>query len=254
MSDKTFICLLVLFLAVTGGKSDVTFNFENNCLDNVWLSSSPSDGDLDPESGPGTLEIFDMPDPWTGSIWARTKCSANDSNYFSCETGDCRSGNLSCQGPQPTFPVTLLNFDIKQNVVSYEVSLVHGHNIAVRIQPDGGSLVGGSGPCPVVDCIQDISNVCPAPLVAKNENGAYVGCNSACDVLKDCNPNQYTQAFKQLCNLAHIFPGDSTPPLYKCSGAAVLGKITIANPMLETTFENYPKGKLLSRSLRLVQV
>jgi hypothetical protein len=80
-------------------------------------------------------------------------------NYCSCGTGDCGSGNISCQAHRSTYPVTLLSFDIKQNVVSDEVSLVHGHNIAVRIQPDGGSLVGGSGSCPVVDCVQDISNI-----------------------------------------------------------------------------------------------
>ncbi|KAJ6976758.1 hypothetical protein NC653_028812 [Populus alba x Populus x berolinensis] len=40
-------------------------------------------------------------------------------NYFSCETGDCGSGNISCQAHRPTYPVTLLiSFDIKQNVVS----------------------------------------------------------------------------------------------------------------------------------------
>ena len=61
------------------------------------------------------------------------------------------------------------------------MNLNHGHNVTVRIQPVGGSLVGGSGPCPVVDCAQDFSNVCPPNLVAKGKDGRYVGCLSACD-------------------------------------------------------------------------
>jgi len=221
-------------ISLLGGHSDIIFKYDNQCSYSLWLSASPSVGDADPESGPETLEIFTMPDQWTGSIWVRTKCSSNASNYFSCETGDCGSGTQDCQSPPPTYPVTLLNFDIKQPVVSYEVSLNHGHNVPVRIQPDGGSLVGGTGPCPVVDCIQDISNVCPSTLVAKNKDGLYVGCYSACDGLKDpkycctgtfsgpgaCQPNDYSKTFKQVCKLAHTYPADNDPPTYKCSGAA----------------------------------
>ncbi|XVF76345.1 hypothetical protein PTKIN_Ptkin13bG0259100 [Pterospermum kingtungense] len=229
---------LFILLAISGGfqlvRCDITFNFDNECTFTVWLSASPSIGDGDPEGGPGTLELFSMPDPWTGSIWVRTKCSYDESmTNFTCETGDCGSGSLDCQSPPPKPPVTLLNFDINQNVVSYEVNLNHGFNVPVRIKPVGGSLVGGSGACPVVDCIKDLKDVCPSPLVAQNPiSGVYVGCNSPCDALKDpkycctegfagqaCQPNEYSKTFKQVCQLAHTYPGDNNPPIYKCSGA-----------------------------------
>jgi len=219
--------------SVSGGHSDLIFYYENKCSYPVWLAARPSIGDSDPERGPDTLEIFSMPDQWTGSIWARTKCSFNASYYFSCETGDCGSGFKECQNRPPALPVTLLNFEIKPSFVSYEVSLNHGHNIPVRIQPDGGSLLGGAGPCPVVDCIKAISDVCPSPLVAQNSDGRYVGCYSACDKFKDpkycctgnysspgaCQPNDYSQTFKRLCKLAHTYLGDNDPPTYKCTGA-----------------------------------
>lgn len=93
-------------------------------------------------------------------------------------------------------------------------------------------MVGGSGGCPVLDCIKDMRDVCPSTLVAINKDGAYVGCNSPCDALKDhkccCTgsftgqayqPNDFSQRFKQLCQLAHTYPGDDDPPIYKCSGA-----------------------------------
>ncbi|KAM3737226.1 hypothetical protein ACB098_09G040000 [Castanea mollissima] len=163
-----------------------------------------------------------MPDQWKGFIWGRTKCSLNASNYF-----------------LPNSPVTILNFTINQpvqtnpHVVSYEVNLNHGYNVPVRIQPVGGSLVGDSGPCPVVDCAQDFSNVCPPNLVAKDKDGRYVGCLSACDALKDpkhccfgnfaspqtCQPNEYSSIFKKACGLAHAYPSDNQPPIYSCSGA-----------------------------------
>ncbi|KAJ0028658.1 hypothetical protein Pint_35757 [Pistacia integerrima] len=235
MSGKVFLAnLFLLLLLVSGGQSDIILHINNECTFTLWLGANPSMGDFNSENGPGTLEIFSLSEPWSGSIWARTKCGMNASNLFSCETGDCSSGEIVCQGLQPKYPVTLLNLSVSQSVVSYEVSLNHGFNIPIRIQPIGGSLVDGSGPCPVVDCIQDLGNVCPAELVAKNQNGAYVGCYSACDSLKDpkfcctgsftgqaCQPNDYSQRFKQLCNLAHTYPTDNDPPTYRCSGAAI---------------------------------
>ncbi|XWS59597.1 hypothetical protein CRYUN_Cryun08bG0135800 [Craigia yunnanensis] len=155
-------------------QSDITFNFDNECSFSVWLSASPSIGDADPESAPGTLELFSMPDTWTGSIWVRTKCS---------------------------YDASMTNFTLNLN---------HGFNVPVRIQPIGGSLVGGSGSCPVVDCIKDLKDVWPSPLAALNQNGVYVGCNSPCYALKDpkycctggftgqaCQPNEYSKTFEQ---------------------------------------------------------
>ncbi|XVE76094.1 hypothetical protein DITRI_Ditri12bG0145500 [Diplodiscus trichospermus] len=223
----------VFLLFVISGRfvgCDVTFKFDNRCSFTVWLAASPSIGDGAAERAPGTLEIFFMPDTWSGSIWARTKCSVGVN--FTCETGDCGSGIVECQSPPPKPPVTLLNFGINQNGVSYEVNLNHGFNVPVRIQPVGGSLVGGSGPCPVVDCIKDLKDVCPSPLAAQNQNGVYVGCNSPCDALKEerfcctgssagqaCQPNEFSKTFKQVCQLAHTYPADNVPPIYQCSGA-----------------------------------
>ena len=236
---KSNIYYLSLKRYFSGGQSTVTFNYENRCTESIWLGATPSIGDSDPEFTSGTSKKLQMPDQWKGFLWGRTKCSLNASNYFSCETGDC-GGNKICQWPVPNSPVTILNFTINQPVqtnplvVSYELNLNHGHNVPVRIQPVGGSLVGGgTGPCPVVDCAQDFSNVCPPNLVAKGKDGRYVGCLSACDVLKDpkhccfgnfaspqtCQPNEYSSIFKKACSLAHTYPGDNQPPIYSCSGA-----------------------------------
>ncbi|XP_050939390.1 thaumatin-like protein 1b [Cucumis melo] len=228
-TSKTSLLLLQLFLLAAGVLSeDVIFHFENQCPYSIWLSSNPPIGDADPESPPYTLEIFIMPDTWTGSLWVRTKCSNDQDYHFTCETGDCGSGTIFCDSSPPALPVTLLNFAINNSVVHYALSLVHGFNIPIRIQPDGGHLVdGGFGLCPTVDCVQDLGNVCPSFLVAKNKDGAYVGCYSACDALKspeyccsgsDCQPDQYSAKFKELCGSAHVYPGDNTPPTYGCTG------------------------------------
>jgi len=212
----------------SGVFSDVTFHFENICSHSIWRASNPSIGDLEPELGPEIYEIFNMDDHYSGSIWARTECTTNADDYFSCETGDCRLGTRECADTTPNYPVTLLNFNVNQSIVSYEISLIHGQNIFVNIKPVGGTLLDGSGPCPVVSCNMDFGNVCPPSLIAYNANGFYVGCNSACDVFKDaehcCNGNgcqldEYTLKFKQQCPNAHIYPGDNKPPMYQCKGA-----------------------------------
>ncbi|RVX12001.1 Thaumatin-like protein 1 [Vitis vinifera] len=92
---------------------------------------------------------------------------------------------------------------------------------------------GRSDKCPTVDCIQDLSNVCPSTLVAKNKDGWAVGCFSPCDAFKDpqfcctgnfsgqaCQPNEYSKRFKELCGLAHTYPADKTPEIYRCKDAA----------------------------------
>ncbi|GMY24971.1 thaumatin-like protein 1 [Fagus crenata] len=94
-------------------------------------------------------------------------------------------------------------------------------NVSVRIQPVGGSLVDGTGPCPVVDCC------------AKDKNGQYVGCYSACGAYKDpryccigtygssvaCQSNEYSNTFKKACNRAHTYPSDNQPPIHHCTRA-----------------------------------
>ncbi|KAL5743039.1 hypothetical protein ACOSP7_029771 [Xanthoceras sorbifolium] len=202
MASKVFLSsILLLSLFFIGGYCDVIFFFiENKCTYSIWHGASPSNGDGMAEHGPGILKILTMTDPWTGLT--------------------------------PTYPVTLLNFGINKGEVSHELNLNHGFNIPVSFRPDGGSLVGGSGACPVVDCVQDLKNVCPSPLVATDKDGFYVGCNSACDAMKDpkfcctgeftgsaCQPNEHSRRFKEVCKLAHTYPGDNEPPVYKCSGA-----------------------------------
>ncbi|KAK7838821.1 thaumatin-like protein 1, partial [Quercus suber] len=216
------------------GQSTVTFNYENRCTELIWLGATPSIGDSDPEFTSGTSKTLQMPDQWKGFIWGRTKCSLNASNYFSCGTGDC-GGNKICQWPVPNSPYKLQTNPL---VVSYELNLNHGHNVPVRIQPVGGSLVGGSGPCPVVDCAQDFSNVCPPNLVAKGKDGRYT-----------CQPNEYSSVFKKACGLAHTYPGAHSAKITftnNCSKTIWPGTLTSdLKPQLSNTgFELLSKASL----------
>ncbi|PIA54957.1 hypothetical protein AQUCO_00901098v1, partial [Aquilegia coerulea] len=194
----------------------------NNCNYSVWQSSNPDIGNELSEAPPGSVAIFETPVKWTGSIWFRTGCSllSSDENY-KCETGDCGTGKL-CGGGQPTYPVTLVNFSIDQSSVTYEISLIHGFNIPISVMAEGA--------CPTVDCTHDLIKDCPAELLFKNSQGSSVGCRNPCDAMKDplyccnstdqgCQPNKFSDGFKQFCPNATIYPWDVNPPKSECMWA-----------------------------------
>ncbi|XP_057425756.1 thaumatin-like protein 1 [Lotus japonicus] len=212
---------------VSGVYSDVTLNLENRCKDFIWRGSSPSIWEPEPYYlTPGDHSTLTVSDPWSGTIWPRSHCRINASYYFSCATGDCRTGQLACSIPK--YPVTELIFKINDSVVSYDISLVHGQNVLVCVKPNGGTLVdGGSGPCPMVECNKELSSVCPSHLIAYGQEGQYVGCKNSCDVIDDpryccdgvtCIPDEYMKMNKQLCPDATTFQGDKPP--YQCKGAS----------------------------------
>ncbi|XP_026416599.1 glucan endo-1,3-beta-glucosidase-like [Papaver somniferum] len=167
------------------------------------------------ELGEDTLSIFDTPDEWTGTIWARTGCVRDDHENFSCATGDCKTNDIYCFNLTAKYPVTLINFAIQQSEATYDVSLVHGYNVPVKIVPDGGS-----GDCVTTGCPNDVMNVCPAQLIFAGSNGTAIACHGPCDVLKDadaCKSNQHSDMFKTTCPLASLFPGDAKS--HKCNAA-----------------------------------
>lgn len=117
--------------------------FQNNCAQPVWIAAN-GNVDLSPSPfpSPGSWEVaaqgsltVDVPLTFSGRFWGRTGC---DSNAQSCVTGDC--GTADCFGhgannatlweetlfgTNPTFPGTPDNYD---------VSLVSGYNIPIKVQ------------------------------------------------------------------------------------------------------------------------
>ncbi|KAJ6848745.1 thaumatin-like protein 1b [Iris pallida] len=68
---------------------------------------------------------------WVGRMWARTGCATDASGRFSCETGDCSTGVVSCNGAGGAPPVTLLEFTLQGDGGKdfYDTSLVDGFNL-----------------------------------------------------------------------------------------------------------------------------
>ncbi|KAI8986696.1 thaumatin-like protein [Trametes punicea] len=217
-----------------------TFTVVNSCSYTVWygLSSGSCACLLTPMSyarwqqEPKDIVSFTVPDGWTGHIWGRRDCNftlTNGSN--SCLDGGCEGG-LECNGTGVP-PVTIAEFSLDADQQDfYDVSLVNGFNIPVRIT--------NSEDCAVADCPVDLNANCPAELAGPYDaSGNAVGCKSACvaglgdpvnnpncctgthDTPATCPPTgvEYYSYFKGNCPDAQTYVYDISTSVLPCESA-----------------------------------
>ncbi|KAF5325498.1 hypothetical protein D9619_009727 [Psilocybe cf. subviscida] len=146
-----------------------------------------------------TKVTFYVPDNWkSGRIWGRRNCDfSKNPGPNSCLTGGC-NGGLGV--PPATVAEWTLGGDSSTGVDWYDVSLVDGYNLPMRISNNKG--------CPVVDCPVDLGPNCPSPLKGPfDSTGFPVGCKSACFANLDGNqesncPNSYAYAYDEASGTA----------------------------------------------------
>ncbi|KAJ2991973.1 hypothetical protein NUW54_g8054 [Trametes sanguinea] len=180
----------VFALVIAGfasGAAARTFTVYNQCPFTIWpaIFTDLNVGSATPDQPTGwqqdayqTVSFF-VPDNWkAGRIWARRDCNfAVNPGPNSCLDGGC-NGGLECDPHTGTGvpPATLAEFTLGTNGAqdSYDVSLVDGYNLPVRISNNQG--------CHVADCPVDLGPNCPAPLKGPfDSTGFPVGCKSACE-------------------------------------------------------------------------
>ncbi|EPQ51357.1 thaumatin-like protein [Gloeophyllum trabeum ATCC 11539] len=205
--------LATVTLAVVAGASARTFTVKNNCAYTVWpaiftdknVGSSVPDQKTGWEAAPGSSVSFSVPDDWkAGRIWGRRGCDfSTNPGPNSCLDGGC-NGGLECDPATGTGvpPATVAEWTLSAdgNQDWYDVSLVDGFNIPIRIDNSAG--------CSVADCPADLNPQCPDPLKGPTDSsGAVVGCRSACQANLDGNP----QDSANCCSGSHN-TADTCPP------------------------------------------
>ncbi|KAG7941638.1 hypothetical protein I3843_16G055300 [Carya illinoinensis] len=224
--------LLLLFLISSGTMASAAIlSFENQCSYTVWPAiisgNGPTLGDGGFSLAPGKLVQLIADPGWSGRVWARTGCNFDSSGNGKCLTGDC--GSLNCNGDgQP--PVTLAQIIIASGTTDnsfYDVSLVNGYNVGMRI-----NVTGRTNDCQYAGCIDDLNGNCP-PELQVVVSGSVVACKSACEAFnaaqfccgddystpQTCSPTQYSEHFKKACPNAYSYPYDDVSSRFTCSGS-----------------------------------
>ncbi|KAB2035036.1 hypothetical protein ES319_D04G124600v1 [Gossypium barbadense] len=218
------------------GTKAATFTLSNNCPSTVWpgilTSSGPPLSTTGFELPSKASSVLSVPATWSGRIWARTQCT-NVNGKFQCQTGDCASGQVPCNGAGGIPPVTLAEFTLAPNNGKdfFDISLVDGFNLPVSIAPQSAD---GSGNCIPVSCTDNVNAVCPNELQVKGSDGGVIACNSACLAFNQsqycctgsfgtpqtCPPTNYSNFLKSQCPQAYSYAYDDKSALVSCTGGA----------------------------------
>jgi hypothetical protein len=216
------------------------FVVANKCAQTVWVGIT---GAPVPEGGgfalaPGATHTVAAPAAkWSGRFWGRTGCAFDSTGSGRCETGDC-GATLSCGGATGATPATLAEFTLSDTAANpdfYDLSLVDGYNLPMAIAPVDGTFTprpGVANDCLRPSCISDLNLTCPAELRLTGAAGQVVGCDSACDRLKNdeyccagahnqpatCPPFSYSQTFKTACPTAYSYAYDDATSTFTCAG------------------------------------
>ncbi|KAF9448441.1 thaumatin-like protein [Macrolepiota fuliginosa MF-IS2] len=173
-------------LALLSTASARTFTVFNACPFTIWpamftdLNVAPNVPNFATgwEAGAFTSVSFTVPDNWkAGRIWGRRNCDfSTNPGPNSCLDGGC-NGGLLCDPHTGTGvpPASVAEWTLQGdgNRDFYDVSLVDGYNLPMRITNNKG--------CPVADCPVDLGPNCPAQLKGPfDSTGFPVGCKSAC--------------------------------------------------------------------------
>ncbi|XP_048439971.1 PR5-like receptor kinase isoform X3 [Pyrus x bretschneideri] len=233
-------CLVASLLGLTmailffSGAHAAKMTFTNNCPNTVWPATLTS-GQKPQLSTTGfklasqASQSMDAPSPWSGRLWARTRCSTNATGKFSCETADCGSGQVACNGAYAVTPTTLVEITIAENGGQdfYDVSLVDGFNLPMSVAPQGGT-----GECQTSTCHVNVNAACPIELQVKAADKSVISCMSACmafnesqycctppnDVPSTCPSTNYSQFFKKQCPEAYSYAYDDQTSTFTCNG------------------------------------
>ncbi|EPT01966.1 hypothetical protein FOMPIDRAFT_1023010 [Fomitopsis schrenkii] len=186
---KSIIAASLVFAA--GAAADRTFTVYNGCPFTICPAFYTGAGSSRPayqtgwEAGAYTHVAFSVPDDWTaGRIWGRRDCDFSISNPATqCADGGC-NGGLECalSGGTGVPPATVAEFTLggTTGIDNYDVSLVDGYNLPMRIDNNVG--------CGIPSCPVDLGPNCPAALKGPYDSSGFpVGCKSACYANLDGN-------------------------------------------------------------------
>jgi len=233
---------IFLLLSFLGLSISHELHIHNNCPFVLWPGTLGNWGKEHPARGgfklnPRESRILTVPMEWGGRVWGRTNCDETGK----CETGDC-GHDIECNGKGGIPPVSLaeITFDGWGGIDYYDVSLVDGYNLQIKMEPVEGTYRKRPGndyyDCTVAGCTSDLNSICPNELRITNSEGRTIQCMSACmrfntdeyccrgahDTPDKCKstdwPFDYPAIFKRACPDAYSYAYDDTTSTFTCEG------------------------------------
>ncbi|KAH7326955.1 thaumatin-like protein [Rhizoctonia solani] len=248
-----------VFLAFVGSALGRTFTVYNACPFTIWpavftdlnVGSAVPAVETGWEAPAWSVKTFTVPDNWkAGRIWGRRNCNfSTNPGPNSCLTGGC-NGGLQCDSRTgtgvPPASVAEWTLSASDGLDWYDVSLVDGYNLPMRISNNVG--------CEVAECAVDLGPDCPAALKGPFDSSGFpVGCKSACFANLDgnqgdsgnccsgshntpatCPPSgvQYYSYFKDRCPRSYVYAYDesSGTALWTCPASKRLTTLSRSAP------------------------
>ncbi|KAM7265467.1 hypothetical protein ACFE04_003150 [Oxalis oulophora] len=179
MKTQALFCLTI-FAFLFSGVLSITITVTNNCQYTIWPATlvGANSAQLETtgfELGSKQSRSVNVPSPQAAiRFWGRRECSTTNGR-FSCKTGDCGSGQVSCNGAGGAPPTSLAEFTLASQDF-YDISLVDGFDLPITIAPQGGS----GATCVPTSCTADVNGGCPSELQVKGSDGGVIACKSAC--------------------------------------------------------------------------
>nr|AAQ54610.1 Gly d Jun a 3-like protein [Glycyphagus domesticus] len=194
------------------------------------------------ELGAHQTKTFTVPDHWAGRFWGRTGCDASGH----CQTGDC-GNKIACNGAGGVPPVSLaeITFDGDGGQDFYDVSLVDGYNLPMKMLPIAGTfrrVTNSHYDCNEAGCHSDLNAHCPNELAIRSGN-KVIACKSACLAFntdeyccrgahnrpETCKSSQwkvnYPAMFKKSCPEAYSYAYDDHSSTFTCHGNPSTGYV-----------------------------
>src|SRR5690606_29510302 len=122
---------------------------------------------LAPNGGSVTVKV---PDGGEGRFWGRTRCEFDEFGNGSCETGSCTAG-LYCNGLWgKAATLAEMKFNGWNNLDFYDVSLIDGFNVPIKIIPVPGTYTPNGDKYYAGDagCSTNVNLLAPSELAIKN--------------------------------------------------------------------------------------
>uniref|UniRef100_A0A803NG17 Thaumatin-like protein 1b n=1 Tax=Cannabis sativa TaxID=3483 RepID=A0A803NG17_CANSA len=266
-----FLSLIIPFFHFFKGVNSATFTITNECSYTIWpgILSGAGTSPLSTTGfslQPGESNSLQVPISWSGRLWGRTLCSTDPTtSKFSCVTGDCGSSTVECSGAGAIPPATLAEFTLNGagGLDFYDVSLVDGYNLPMKVAPVVGEGTGGN--CTTTGCLVDLNPGCPAELKVSSASVESVACKSACEAFGDpqfccsgayatpdtCKPSSYSLFFKNACPKAYSYAYDDGTSTFTCANANyVITFCPSPTTSVKSSNGKYPEAAEVSASSR----